>query len=101
MLGDPETANVDAWRDTPADVAWTTASPDVVLRLVDRFHGVPDAPAWANSWAEWLYFNGRSNEASFYLTFLVGPTHRERRADLGRAPADRTRPSPGGSHGRR
>ena len=73
-LGDPETAHVDAWRDTPADVAWTTAPPDVVLRLVDRFHGIPDAPAWANSWAEWLYFNGRSNEASFYLTFMVGPT---------------------------
>ena len=73
-LEDPETAHVDAWRDTPADVAWTTASPDVVLRLVDRFHGIPDAPAWANSWAEWLYFNGRSNEASFYLTFMVGPT---------------------------
>jgi hypothetical protein len=74
VLGDPETANADVWRDTPADVAWTTASPDVVLRLVDRFHGIPDAPAWANSWAEWLYFNGRSKEASFYLTFLVGPT---------------------------
>jgi hypothetical protein len=73
-LEDPETAHVDAWRDTAADVAWTTASPDVVLRLVDRFHGIPDAPAWANSWAEWLYFNGRSNEASFYLTFMVGPT---------------------------
>ena len=73
-LEDPETAHVDAWRDTPADVAWTTASPDVVLRLVDRFHGIPDAPAWANSWAEWLYFNGRSNEANFYLTFMVGPT---------------------------
>ena len=73
-LEDPETAHEDAWRDTAADVAWTTASPDVVLRLVDRFHGIPDAPAWANSWAEWLYFNGRSNEANFYLTFMVGPT---------------------------
>ena len=28
---------------------------------------------WGNSWAEWLYFNGRSSEARFYLTFLVGP----------------------------
>ena len=78
---DPETAHVAAWRDTPADVAWTHAPPDVVLRLVDRFHGIPEAPAWANSWAEWLYFNGRSNEARFYLTFLVGPTNRERRED--------------------
>ena len=74
MLNDPETADVEAWRDSPADVAWTNAPPDVVLRVVDRFHGIPDAPAWANSWAEWLYFNGRSKEASFYLTFLVGPT---------------------------
>ena len=70
---DPETAHVDAWRDSAADVAWTHATPDVVLRQIDRFHGIPDAPAWANSWAEWLYFNGRSNEARFYLTFLVGP----------------------------
>jgi hypothetical protein len=73
ILEDPEIANVDAWRDSPADVAWTNAPPDAVLRVIDRFHGIPDAPAWANSWAEWLYFNGRSKEASFYLTFLVGP----------------------------
>jgi hypothetical protein len=72
-LDDPETARVEGWRDSPADVAWTNASPDVVLRLIDRFHGIPDAPVWANSWAEWLYFNGRSSDASFYLTFLVGP----------------------------
>jgi hypothetical protein len=72
-LDDPETAPIDAWRDTPSDVAWTNAPPDVVLRLLDRFHGIPDAPAWANSWAEWLYFNGRSNDAAFYLTFMVGP----------------------------
>jgi hypothetical protein len=72
-LEDPETTGVDAWRDTAADVAWTNAPPDVVLRVIDRFHGIPDAPAWGNSWAEWLYFNGRSNDASFYLTFMVGP----------------------------
>src|SRR5262245_690029 len=72
-LDDPETSGIDAWRDTAADVAWTSAPPDVVLRQIDRFHGVPDAPAWSDSWAEWLYFNGRSSEASFYLTFMVGP----------------------------
>jgi hypothetical protein len=72
-LNDPETAHVAAWRDTVEDAAWTNAPPDVALRLLDRFHGIPDAPAWADSWAEWLYFNGRSSEASFYLTFLVGP----------------------------
>ena len=27
----------------------------------------------ADSWAEWLYFNGRASDARFYLTFLVGP----------------------------
>ena len=72
-LGDPETASVAAWRDTAADTSWMTASPDQVLRMLDRFHGIPDGSAWGNSWAEWLYFNGRSNEAAFYLTFLVGP----------------------------
>ena len=72
-LDDPETAPIAAWRDSPADTAWTRATPDAVLRQIDRFHDVPDAPAWADSWAEWLYFNGRSSEARFYLTFLVGP----------------------------
>ena len=72
-LGDPETSAIAAWRDSPEDTAWTHAPPDVVLRQLDRFHGIPDGATWGNSWAEWLYFNGRSNEAHFYLTFLVGP----------------------------
>ena len=72
-LGDEETQGVAAWQDTPADAAWTATSPDAALRQVDRFHPIPDAPAWAGSWAEWLYFNGRSDQARFYLTFLVGP----------------------------
>jgi hypothetical protein len=72
-LGDAETKAVQAWTDTDADKAWTRTTPDEALRQVDRFHPIPDAPAWANSWAEWLYFNGRSNDARFYLTFLVGP----------------------------
>jgi hypothetical protein len=72
-LGDPETAGMNAWRDSPDDAAWTRESPDRVLRQIDRFHGVPDVPEWADSWAEWLYFNGRSSNARFYLTFLVGP----------------------------
>jgi hypothetical protein len=45
----------------------------VVLRQLDRFHGIPEGTTWGHSWAEWLYFNGRSNDAAFYLTFLVGP----------------------------
>src|SRR5688572_5308983 len=81
-LGDEETARIDAWQDSPADVAWTNAAPADVLRQVDRFHPIPDAPEWADSWAEWLYFNGRSGDARFYLTFLVGA----RPAD-GRRPA--------------
>ena len=72
-LAAPETAHIETWRDTATDIAWMNASPDAVLRMIDRFHGIPDAPEWANSWAEWLYFNGRSNDAAFYLTFLAGP----------------------------
>ena len=72
-LGDEETARIDDWQDSPADVAWTNAAPADVLRQVDRFHPIPDAPEWADSWAEWLYFNGRAKDARFYLTFLVGP----------------------------
>jgi hypothetical protein len=72
-LGDRETSGVDAWRDTDADRAWIRADPDQALREIDRFHPIPDAPVWADSWAEWLYFNGRAADARFYLTFLVGP----------------------------
>ena len=64
------------WRDTPDDVAWTQTTPEAVLRQIDRFHDVPNAPMWQDSWAEWLYFNGRAGDARFYLTFMVGPTQR-------------------------
>ncbi len=72
-LGDEEISQVDAWRDTAEDVVWTEDTPDNVLRQIDRFHEIPDAPVWASGWAEWLYFNGRAADARFYLTFLVGP----------------------------
>jgi len=72
-LGDRETGHVTAWRDTEADRAWTHTSPASALREIDRFHPIADAPALADSWAEWLYFNGRAADARFYLTFLVGP----------------------------
>jgi hypothetical protein len=72
-IGDAEIAGASAWRDSPADMAWTHESPEVVLRQVDRFHPIPDAPRWRDSWAEWLYFNGRAGDARFYLTFLAGP----------------------------
>lgn len=73
-MGDPEVASHSDWRDTPDDVAWTQTTPDVLLRQLDRFHPVPNAPMWQDSWAEWLYFNGRARDARFYLTFMVGPT---------------------------
>jgi hypothetical protein len=82
-LGDTETGPFAEWRDTEADVAWTHAAPDEVLRHIDRFHAIPEAPAWSDSWAEWLYFNGRVAEASFYLTFLVGPAQADGRRVAG------------------
>ena len=48
-----------AWTDTPADRAWAAPEGEAVLRAMDRFHAIPDVPARAASWAEWLYFNGR------------------------------------------
>lgn len=72
-LDDPELRDQPAWQDTEEDRAWTTPDPADVLRAIDRFHPVPDVPEWASSWAEWLYFNGRSGDTRFYLTFLVGP----------------------------
>ena len=80
-LGDPETTQVAAWRDTAADAAWVSTSPGSVLRQIDRFHPIPDVPRWQHSWAEWLYFNGRAGTVRFYLTFMVGPrTTVDRRA---------------------
>jgi hypothetical protein len=72
-LGSREIEGIEAWHDTAADRAWVNQSPDAMLRQADRFHRIPDAPAWADSWAEWLYFNGRSDRARFYLTFMAGP----------------------------
>lgn len=74
-LGDPETAEVQAWTDAPSDLDWTDPQPASVLRAMDRFHPIPAAvaPRWADSWAEWLYFNGRADGVRFYLTFRVGP----------------------------
>jgi hypothetical protein len=82
-LGDPEVIGTAAWTDTPADGAWTTVDDEDVLRVIDRFHPVPDVPERAGSWAEWLYFNGRSAAARFYLTFLVGGPERDGRRSAG------------------
>ena len=72
-LEDPETAGVSAWVDAPGDGAWTSPDAADVLRSLDRFHAIPDVPARAGSWVEWLYFNGQAGSTRFYLTFLVGP----------------------------
>ena len=82
-LGDREVSGLEGWRDTAADMLWTEDTPEDVLRYIDRFHPVPDVPAWASSWAEWLYFNGRAADARFYLTFLVGPALEDGRRSAG------------------
>jgi hypothetical protein len=72
-VADPETAHLAEWVDQPPDRAWSDPDPGSVLRAMDRFHPIPDVPARANDWAEWLYFKGHTPSAQFYLTFLVGP----------------------------
>ena len=71
-LGDPETGHVESWVDTAEDRAWLSPSHEDLLRTMDRFHEIPDVPARAGSWIEWLYFNGQSGATRFYLTFLAG-----------------------------
>ena len=72
-LHDSETSGQPAWTDTSADRGWAAPEGEAVLRAMDRFHAIPDVPARAPSWAEWLYFNGRGKDVRFYLTFLSGP----------------------------
>jgi hypothetical protein len=80
-VGLSEAEDNPAWTDSPGDEEWVSPSAASVLRAMDRFHPIPDVPARADSWAEWLYFNGQSKGSRFYLTFLVGPrTESGRRA---------------------
>jgi hypothetical protein len=72
-IGDPETTGITAWTDVDSDTLWASPDPAVALKALDRFHPIPDVPLRADSWAEWLYFNGRAGDNRFYLTFLVGP----------------------------
>jgi hypothetical protein len=72
-LGDPETTGVGSWVDTAADRDWLSPTHEDILRTMDRFHAIPDVPARATSWSEWLYFNGQTGSSRFYLTFLTGP----------------------------
>jgi hypothetical protein len=77
-VGDKEVAGMAAWVDAPRDARWTRIDSGDVLRSMDRFHRQPDVSEFSSSWAEWLYFNGRSADGRvrFYLTFLVGPSIR-------------------------
>jgi hypothetical protein len=77
-VGDKEVAGMAAWVDAPGDARWTRIDSGDVLRSMDRFHRQPDVSEFSSSWAEWLYFNGRSADGRvrFYLTFLVGPSIR-------------------------
>ena len=74
-VGDREVEAASLWNDVPADRAWSTPDRASVLKAMDRFHPIPNAPEFAASWAEWLYFNGRTADGRlrFYLTFMVGP----------------------------
>ncbi|MGH9143336.1 MAG: hypothetical protein ACRD2I_19550 [Vicinamibacterales bacterium] len=74
-VGDREIASVPGWNDVAADRGWSAPDRDDVLKAMDRFHRIPPRPEFAASWAEWLYFNGRSADGRlrFYLTFMVGP----------------------------
>ena len=84
-VGDAEVKNVAAWVDAPGDARWKNVDPGSMLRALDRFHAQPDVPEFAASWAEWLYFNGRTSDGRtrFYLTFIVGPSTRSARSAQG------------------
>lgn len=72
-LDDPEVVSLPGWTSTATDRSWVSPELGELLRRFDRFHPVPDIGRWRESWAEWLYFNGRAGDRKFYLTFLVGP----------------------------
>jgi hypothetical protein len=74
-VGDPEITDARAWIDRPADRAWSHPDLGDLIRTMDRFHRIPPTAEFAASWAEWLYFNGRTSDGRvrFYLTFMVGP----------------------------
>lgn len=74
-IGDPEVSGIAAWADAAGDEGWSRPEHGDVLRAMDRFHPIPDATMSSSSWAEWLYFNGRTADGRIrvYLTFLVGP----------------------------
>ncbi len=72
-VGDRETSAIAEWNDMGADAAWIAPGRAELLRDIDGFHVAPDAPEHAGTWLEWLYFNGRSGDSSFYVSFIFGP----------------------------
>ncbi|HUP40931.1 MAG TPA: hypothetical protein VM115_12485 [Vicinamibacterales bacterium] len=84
-IGDPETSSITAWTDAASDAAWSSPDPGAALAALDRFHPIPDVAARAESWAEWLYFNGQAGDNQFYLTFMVGAHRAGVRLQLDRA----------------
>jgi hypothetical protein len=74
-IGDREVSGISAWTDAPGDAQWARPEAGDVLRVMDRFHPIPESRTSSSSWAEWLYFNGRTTDGRvrLYLTFLVGP----------------------------
>jgi len=98
-VGDPEVAGTAAWGDAPGDAVWSSPDQGDILRAMDRFHPIPPPPSSPvafdrRSWAEWLYFNGRSPDGQlrFYLTFMTGPPGDDgKRQALVRLQVDRAR----------
>jgi hypothetical protein len=90
-VGNPELTTQAAWVDGAGDASWTKPSQDDILRAMDRFHPIPQKTD-QTSWAEWLYFNGRTRDGRlrFYLTFLTGQArHAATRPALVRLQLDR------------
>jgi hypothetical protein len=85
-VGDGEIADAPMWQEAATDAGWSTPDRASVLKAMDRFHPIPQRPEFAASWAEWLYFNGRSADGRvrFYLTFMVGPSAARARATASR-----------------
>lgn len=65
--GLPVTAG--AWRDSPADSAFSRPSPQALYDELDRFH----LPAADSTWAEWHYFNvAPAADEWWYISYIVG-----------------------------
>jgi hypothetical protein len=82
-LQDPEIASLTHWQDGPGDTAWSNPGETSVRLALDRFHPAPQGGRWDDSWAEWLYFNGKGDHGRFYLTYICGPWQQNDRRSCG------------------